>query len=376
MTEQDNNKAELRSGFTTGACAAAAALAAVKVLYGESPENFVEVLFPDRQSRRIQINNVRFTEGCLAVAEVVKDAGDDPDITDGAVITVSVKQVDKNAVQEADFIEKCGSAELILRGGEGVGRVARKGLPVAPGKWAINPGPRKMMRKNLSLTPLAEKGGRWLVDISIANGASLAQRTLNPVLGVEGGLSVLGSSGIVVPCSNAAYIDTIRALVKGAAVAGCGHLVFVTGGRTHRIAQELYPDVKDLAIVRIGDFAGDAVEIAASHKIGWISVVCMPGKLAKYACGLQYTHAHVNPASMPVVAELLRSQGWSEEVVETCDKSCSMREFLELQSNDLKKCIMNGLAEMALVNLKKWSEGIVFDLTVVDSAGESLARVS
>lgn len=372
---QKNNKTEnantpLRYGYTTGACATAACVAAAKAhIEGQTGTRDVDIMFPDGIQRKLSINSVNLTEKG-ACAAVVKDAGDDPDITHGALIKVSVREIDEESIDASDFVEICGNTEIVLRAGEGVGRVTQKGLPVPVGKAAINPGPREMLITNLLKTPLADAGGRWLVDIGIKNGRKLAEKTLNPVLGIVGGLSVLGTSGIVVPCSNKAYIDTLRVLLRGAAEVGRDVIYLVTGGRTAKVVERLYPELPSVSVVRIGDFINDAVMIAREAGFERIEVAVMPGKLAKYAQGLTYTHAHKEPLSMPVVASLLASREFDEEVTDACRRSRSMRAFLDGQTDTISDDVLKVLRREALRQFQQWAPEIDFDIIVVSSYGK------
>ena len=242
---------ELRTGFSTGACAAAAASAAWLRFRGTDPGDGIDILFPDGKRRRIDLAGSKATEH--PSAWVIKDAGDDVDITDKAVIRVSVQKIEGADVLEADHVEKCGKCNIVLRAGDGVGRVTRRGLDVPVGKWAINPVPRRMIIDNLKHLDIDSEDCSLLFEISIDNGAELAGKTLNPTLGIEGGLSILGTTGLVIPCSNKAYIATIKILLRGAAECGCKTAVLVTGGKTHRLARSEFPDLPCVAFVGYRD---------------------------------------------------------------------------------------------------------------------------
>jgi cobalt-precorrin-5B (C1)-methyltransferase len=322
----------LRTGFATGAYAAATALAAWRCLDGKRNGKRIAVWFPDDRTRRVNVDGWRrAADGAVAWAR--KDAGDDVDITDGAVVRARLSRLPRAAVRSEDYREPCGAARLVLRGGAGVGRSTRPGLDVPPGKWAINPGPRRMIVRNLDRAGLGNAKGTWLVEISIDNGATLARKTLNPTLGVVGGLSVLGTSGIVVPCSNAAYISTIRVLLKGARQARCSSAVLVTGGRTHGAARRIYPGLPEVAFVRIGDFIREACDCAGAQGFRRVAVCCMPGKLAKYALGHAYTHAHHAELSVRRVLRLLARRGALDgAATQRLREARSIRECFDLMS--------------------------------------------
>ncbi|MFW5996859.1 MAG: cobalt-precorrin-5B (C(1))-methyltransferase CbiD [Lentisphaeria bacterium] len=368
--EKQASNQPLRSGYTTGACATAAAVAAVKKCFSEDCDGPVRIIFPDQKWRDLPVAGVELLADGAARAWIVKDAGDDPDITHGATIEVRVKRVDADIIEDADFLIECGNARLIVRGGSGVGMVERRALPVPVGKWAINPVPRHMLSENLGLTslPTVSRNEDWLVEIRIEDGEQLARKTLNPVLGIVGGLSVLGTSGIVIPCSNSAYVETIRALFKGVVEAEVEPVYLVTGGRTADVIVRTCPDVPELAIIRIGDFIRESVDMAAEYGIRRVNVVCMPGKLAKYAQGMVCTHAHKKPQSLPRVADILAQNGLAGEVVADCQQSRSMREFLDKQTVSVYKSVLQILREQALQYFRDWikDRDIEFSLIVVD----------
>jgi len=219
----------LRTGFTTGTYAAATTLAAGRLVCGRRNGSRISLLFPDGRTRRVNVNGWRKTEDG-ATAWAIKDAGDDIDVTNRAVVRTTLTTSSEDSPTPEDYLERCGKARIILSAGSGVGLVTRPGLDVEPGKWAINPVPRRMIVENLQRAGIGESAAYWRVTVSINNGQRLARKTLNPMLGVEGGLSVLGTSGIVVPCSNAAYIKTIEILLRGVRRGGCGTAFLVTGG--------------------------------------------------------------------------------------------------------------------------------------------------
>ncbi|MFW5802555.1 MAG: cobalt-precorrin-5B (C(1))-methyltransferase CbiD [Verrucomicrobiota bacterium] len=357
---------ELRTGFTTGTYSAATAVAAWRCLLGdETAADAVDVLFPDGLVRAVNVNGRRRLGG-MAEAWARKDAGDDVDNTDGAVIRAHVQEVAADRAAEADFVEPCGRGSLILRGGSGVGLATREGLDAPRGKWAINSIPRRMIVENLASAGIGAENGHWLVTLSIDHGEELARKTLNPKLGVVGGLSILGTSGIVIPCSNAAYIRTIEILLEGLRRTGADHVAFCTGGRTLQAAQAEYPEWPEIAFIRIGDFIREACEKAASLGFEHLTVCCMPGKLAKYALGLEYTHAHTAPLSIRDLLNLLRELGLkNEELPGECEDARSMRECRGMCSPALRRKIVSRLADCAVRNIQSWSGGATTELRVL-----------
>lgn len=362
----------LRTGYTTGACAAAAARAAWECLSGKTVDGKVLVRFPDGHDRSMTVAGVRRGGATAAEGWIVKDAGDDPDVTHSAVVRCRVSACRPDSEQDADFVETCNTGKVILRAGAGVGRVTRRGLEVPPGKWAINPVPRRMIVENLALAGLGADGGHWLIEIGIDGGAELAARTLNPILGVVDGLSILGTSGIVIPCSNQAYLATIRILLNGAREMGCTTTVLATGGRTHRSAREIYPSLPEPAFIRIGDFIRESIEHAAALGFERIVVACMPGKLAKYAMGLACTHAHVAALSMEELARFLKEAGMAPSVVEASRQNVSVRGFLEALGSETQRAVLEQWADKALDVWKAWAPQCRFELFLFETDGRRI----
>jgi cobalt-precorrin-5B (C1)-methyltransferase len=327
----------------------------------------VDLLFPDGQRRALALAGAR-READRAEAWVVKDAGDDVDITDGAVIRARLEPAGSATAGPWDFEEPCGLAEVILRGGDGVGRVTRAGLDVPPGKWAINPVPRRMILENLADVGLGREPGRWLVELTIERGAEMAARTLNPVLGVEGGLSILGTSGLVIPCSNAAYAATIRVLIRAAAGAG-GEAVLVTGGRTHTLARRQFPAVPESAIVRIGDFFRETAGYCAEFGLRRVALCCMPGKLLKYAQGLACTHAHVVTQSLDALEAMLAEDGLTPAARALLRDCRSVREFLDRLDLDSRRAALESLGRRALAHWRGWCPSTAVELLVFEPDG-------
>lgn len=275
----------LRNGFTTGAAATAAAVGAWTAQNGAPPPEQVELLLPDGSFLAIPL------ERCApGTATVRKDGGDDPDVTDRAEIHVELRP--GSCDDPRAFHEQCGAGRLYLTGGEGVGVVTRPGLAVPPGHFAINPGPRRMLVKNLERAGFGKAPGEELtVVISVPAGKVLAEQTLNPTLGIVGGISILGNSGIVHPYSNAAYAATVALQLRAVAAAGGKAAALVTGNRTAEAVARDCPEFPPEAIIRIGDFIDAALRAAEAARLERIVLGCMTGKLFKYACGDRNTHA-------------------------------------------------------------------------------------
>ena len=262
----------LRSGYTTGACACAAACAALRLLLtGESEARSVIVL-PGGERVALPVSDAS-SEGARAFATVVKDAGDDPDVTNGCAVTVRVELNDSQTIR---FFR-----------GEGVGTVTLPGLGLAVGEPAVNPVPRRMIVENFAAMGIAGAD----VEISIANGEALAEKTFNPRVGVAGGLSVIGTSGIVRPFSNEAFIRSIEQSVGVARAVGCRELVINSGARSERILRGARPDLAPQAFVQYGNFIGETLQAAARCGFRQVTMGIMLGKAVKLAEGHLDTHS-------------------------------------------------------------------------------------
>ncbi len=371
------NKTEmkkLKTGFTTGACAAAAAKAAWTIFNGEEVKDEISIVFPDKKKRSLPIKNTDMNDKAkTATASVIKDAGDDPDVTHKALITVKISPLPARNITTRDFTVDILNSAFVIRGGKGVGLVTRKGLPVPEGKWAINPIPRKMLAENL-ISCKYKTSGLFLLEISVKNGEKIAKRTLNPTLGITGGISILGTSGIVVPYSNKAYLNTVKILLKGAKMEGIRHIALCTGGTTAKALGKLYPEIPELGIIRIGDFINPALKSASSLGFDKITVACMPGKLLKYAEGHKNTHAHNVKQQFGGLAKFAESLGFSGQTVEKIRGSATVREILDFIKPDPALKMMNDLAGKALGNFLDWTESSNIEVVVFDSDGKTVAR--
>lgn len=261
----------LKRGWTTGACATAAAAAAYQALLTGAFPDPVTITLPKGEEPTFPLAS-RALEKDQATASVIKDAGDDPDVTHGAEIIVEVTLDDPGA-------------GLRFEAGNGVGTVTRPGLPIPPGEPAINPGPRGMIAA--AITGIAERfggGGDVRVRISIPGGAALAEKTLNGRLGITGGLSILGTTGVVIPYSCASWIHSIHRGVDVARAAGLDHIAAATGSTSEAAVRELY-GLPDMALIDMGDFAGGFLKYLRRHPVPRLTLAGGFGKLAKLAQG-------------------------------------------------------------------------------------------
>jgi cobalt-precorrin-5B (C1)-methyltransferase len=281
----------LRPGWTTGTCAAAAAKAATAALVEQRPQRSVEIGLPSGRRVTFPVDSCSYRPD-RAEAVVVKDAGDDPDVTDGAHLTATVSWRAEPGVA--------------LDGGEGVGVVTKPGLGLELGGPAINPVPRQMITQAVAEV-VADRGVR--VVISVPEGEVMARKTTNRRLGILGGISILGTTGIVRPFSTASWRASVEQAVAVMAAQGETTLVLSTGGRTEQGAMALLPDLPDVCFVEVGDFTGAALRQAVAHGLRRVVFVGMVGKLTKLAAGVLMTHYTRSRVSTELLAEITTAVG-------------------------------------------------------------------
>jgi len=283
-------KHTLRHGYTTGACAAAAAKGAALMLRDQAVLREVEIVLPGGERVVFPLHG-QVCSPSQASCFVIKDAGDDPDITNGAEVHARVR-----------LSPDVPAERIAIQGGIGIGRVTKPGLAVPPGEWAINPVPRRM---------IAEAVGQVLprqaveVEISIPDGTLRATKTLNERLGIVGGLSILGTTGIVRPISAKAWTDTIDAALDVAKACGCPQVVLSTG-RTSELAVQQRLSLPDEAYIMMGDHVAYALNACLAHGFKEPLIACQFAKLLKIACGHENTHAAASEL------DLQRLRQWGE----------------------------------------------------------------
>lgn len=351
----------LRYGWTTGACATAATTAAyTALLTGEFPDP-VQIELPKgrRPSFVLDRDDLRADE---ATAGVVKDAGDDPDVTHGALILASVRHGDPGT-------------GVVFRAGPGVGTVTKPGLPLEVGEPAINPVPRQLMRDAVAEVARAHGGtGDVVVEISVVDGEELARHTWNPRLGILGGLSILGTTGVVVPYSCAAWIDSIRRGVDVARAVGHQHVAAATGSTSEACARELYGLPED-ACLDMGDFAGAVLKYLRRHPIPRLTVAGGIGKLSKLGDGHLDLHSARSQVDLAAMAAAVRDAGGSDEAAEAVLASNTALDAL-------RRCQAVGfdlgglVAQQALATANGVLRGapVRTDVVVIDRAGVIVGR--
>jgi cobalt-precorrin-5B (C1)-methyltransferase len=286
---------ELRRGWTTGACATAATKAAFSALCGLGFPDPVAIRLPRGGSAQFTLAEQGLAAGAAA-AGVIKDAGDDPDVTHGCLVRATVSP------------GQAGGG-ITFHAGPGVGTVTRPGLQIPPGEAAINPVPRQMMRE--AVAEIAAATGHAMdvaITIAIPGGDELARRTLNPRLGIVGGLSILGTTGVVVPYSCAAWIHSIHRGIDVARAAGVPHVAAATGSTSERIVRELYA-LPDMALLDMGDFVGGTLKYLRRHPLPRLTLAGGFAKLAKLAQGHLDLHSSRSTLDQPALAGLAAEHG-------------------------------------------------------------------
>ncbi len=412
---EERSKRRLRKGFSTGTAITAAARAALRFLMtGEAPK-VVAVRLPLGYYLPIDILGTQPT-GNGACARVIKDGGDDPDVTHKAELRALVHCFCPDGAAHENRRERCllslrtgVEPGICVVAGEGVGIVTKAGLPVGIGEPAINPVPRQMLSENLTeellsahragmpiaplsvlclsgetprvLIPFREGFPQrhtiaLLVEVSVPDGETLARKTLNPRLGILGGISILGTTGLVKPFSHEAYEETIHAALSVAAATGCREVVLSTGGKSEQFARRLLGGLAEEAFVQIADFFAYAVEEA--RRMGFKTIVhsVFFGKVLKMGQGHPYTHAHRVSLDLHPLAECAREKGYAPGFCEKLSAANTARHALDLMMAEGCMDVVRDAAEWALrSSMRLAGEGVSIRVLLFDYDGNLLADV-
>lgn len=338
---------ELRRGWTTGACATAAVQAALGGLWEGRVPRSVQITLPRGETPVFEIERSEIGDG-WAYAAIIKDAGDDPDVTHQALIEARVTRA---------------SGGVVFKGGVGIGKVTRPGLPIAVGEPAINPVPREMMQ-----TVVRDTAGRLgespdiEITLSVPNGAELALKTWNPRLGIIGGLSILGTTGIVRPFSCAAWIASIHRGIDVACAEGLPHVAGCTGATSEKVVQGMFA-LPDHAMLDMGDFVGGLLKYLAKHPVPRITIGGGIGKMTKLAQGARDLHSGRSQVDLVALAEVL-------DRPDVAEMNTALQAY-ETVGAPMAKWV----AQNALVTIRAMlPESVAADVVVIDRKGEVLAR--
>jgi cobalt-precorrin-5B (C1)-methyltransferase len=298
MKKEEQDPKTMRSGFTTGACAAAVARAATAMLITQQERTVSQIWLPAGFHHTFDVIEPAWSPNGASCA-TIKDAGDDPDATHKAKIIATVTWTD--------------APEIELDGGVGVGRITKPGLPVPVGEAAINPIPRKMILKEVQeALDEHDEHRKVRVVISVPEGEEMAKKTLNARLGILGGISILGTRGVVTPFSTAAYKASVVQAIQVAKASHCRHIVLTTGGSSEKYAMKLYPELPEEAFVQMGDFVGFSAKHAKRLGMEKIILVGMMGKFSKVAQGVMMVHSKSAEVDFGFLARVAKEAGANE----------------------------------------------------------------
>ncbi len=350
----------MRTGFTTGACAAAAAKAAVRVLVTQAMLAEIETTLPNRAKVTFPLRRCERV-GARALCSIIKDAGDDPDCTHGAEIIAEVELRDAPGVR--------------IHGGAGVATVTRPGLGLEVGTPAVNPVPRRNITEMVE-EELAET--RWAgadVTISVPGGEEMAKQTTNARLGLVGGISILGTTGIVKPYSTAAYKASVVQAIDVGRARELDDFVFTTGGKSEAYAMKMFPELVEEAFIQVGDFVGVALKHAARRHARRATIVGMMGKLSKMADGRMQTHAAGSEVNMELLATLAAELGASEDLQARVRTANTARHVLEMCAAEGFTAITQLVCKKVAENAERHAGGTLpVRAVLVDFGGALLAQ--
>lgn len=346
MTDKPNT--ELRRGWTTGACATAALKAALQKLWGQGFSEEVQITLPRGEEPVFALAHRNAGNGWAEVG-ITKDAGDDPDVTHGALIIVRVR---------------ASNGGIVFRAGKGVGTITMPGLPIGVGEPAINPVPRQMMSAIVQqLASQYNQSPDVEITVSIPGGEQIAQKTWNPRLGIIGGLSILGTTGVVRPFSCSAWIASIHRGIDVAVATGQTHVAGCTGATSERAVQGLY-DLPDHAMLDMGDFAGGLLKYLSRHPVEKVTIGGGIGKLTKLAQGARDLHSGRSQVDIQALAALADDS--------RIHQAKTALHALEIAGPQLAVVVAAKAREAAIDILK--GADITLDVVIVDRGGNILAR--
>ena len=350
----------LRSGYTTGACAAAGVKAALIFMTSSKFVDSVDITALDGTILTIPIKNIKLNSNnnCESiVSEVIKDSGDDPDITNGTSVFTTIRRIE--------------DSDIIFKAGEGVGTITKSGLSVPVGEPAINPGPRELI-KNVVKEFFNEPVG-FEITISIPAGVELAKKTLNPTLGVEGGLSVIGTTGVLRPMSEEAFKKSLVPQIDIALASGFDSLIFVPGKIGEVAALKL--GLPKESIVETSNFIGYMLEAAAERGVRNILLLGHIGKLAKVAAGVFYTHNRIADGRLETIAAYAAAEGLSYKAVKQILNSNTTEEAVRIIDENGFERVYNKIAKRASTRDYRYIFGKVYVGTIlIDRENDILGK--
>jgi len=355
------SKGKLRTGFTTGTCVTASSKAGVLAIINQNSISNVDVLLPKRDIINIKINNCKFSKNS-AQCSVIKDGGDDPDVTHGAEIVVDLT-----------LTANIGSIEI--DGGEGVGRVTKPGLGLEIGGAAINPVPKKMILENIKevAVKILKQNGIKII-VSVPKGKELAVKTDNPRLGIMDGISILGTSGIVIPYSTASFAAAIRQQIDVVRSMNDDVVFLTTGGRSEDFARKII-ELPDHSFIQMGDFSGYAIQQCAKKELKKAYVAGFIGKLAKMAAGVKQTHVKGSKVDMKFLSEIAKRCNANDKIIEKIKNANTARNVQEIIMEYKVDGFFDEISKEACLQMRNHSEGnIPVEVILFDFDGTILSK--
>ena len=359
-TDTETTK-KLRTGYTTGSCATASSKAGILSIINQKKIEKIDILLPKGSDLEIKINSCEFTKDS-AKCSVIKDGGDDPDVTHGAEIFVDVKLT--NNVGEID-----------IDGGEGVGRVTKPGLGLEIGSAAINPTPKKMIVENVREVgeELLKKNG-VSIKVSVPKGKELGPKTDNPRIGIMNGISILGTSGIVIPYSTASFAAAIRQQISVVNTMNDDNVVLTTGGRSEDYARKII-ELPDHSFIQMGDFSGYTIKQCAKQGLKKAYVAGFIGKLAKMAAGVKQTHVKGGKVDMKFLSELAKRCDANSDTIAKILGANTARNVQEIILEDRVEGFFDEITKETYNQMRQHSEEkIPVEVILFDFDGEVLSR--
>lgn len=361
MRKEPENSKELRHGYTTGANATAGTKAALIALITGQKQTNSTITLPIGKDVTFTLENCQIQDGS-ATAELIKDGGDDPDATHGALIRVTVSWTEVNGIQ--------------IDGGKGVGRVTKEGLPVSVGQAAINPVPRKMIRGVAQEVLKKYRVHRGVqIVVSVPDGEEIAKKTLNGRLGIVGGISILGNRGIVVPFSHASYKASIVLALDVARASGLEHVVITTGGRSEKYGRKQYPRLPEEAFIEMGDYVGFTLKQCKSKGIRKVSMVGMMGKFSKIANGTMMVHARSSSIDFEFIARVAKESGADKQLLEKIRQANTASQVGEMMVEHRLDAFFERICQLCNeVAAKEIGGGLEIETTLYTLTGQFLGK--
>lgn len=330
----------LRYGYTTGSCATASTKAALISLITQKEVKNIDIELPAKKTVNFEIKRL-ITHNDYSIAATLKDGGDDPDVTTGLLIYSKVSFNNNN--------------KIIIKGGIGVGKVTKEGLPVKPGNPAINPVPLKMINNVIKSVLDSYKINKGVTaTIFVPNGEETAKKTCNPKLGIIGGISILGTRGIVIPFSDSSWKASIVLAVRVAKKDNIDTLVLSTGGRSDDAVKNIYKNFNEEQFIEIGDFIGFSLKRCIDNNIKNVIIAGMPGKLSKLADGYLDLHSSKSKVNFDLLSNIAKELNYNDDLILKIKNSNTVLNVMNLINYDNK--FLKKLSDKIICNLNNYTE--------------------